>query len=189
MSTAFAWDAAFDTMSLADLSVLSGISLPALSQYKSGAKPMSSTTHTRVAIAAAAGPDSVILAHGLSSFPSMGAVVKKEHSPDPSWCISVLAQGIQQAATHLTSDSDIEAFHNMPVHIAHPGWRALLHGAALLSWQQFKSGKPWWVQVIGPQAPWSPFDHGKYFSEVWKSTPVALKQMNVVIGDGLVKAL
>lgn len=189
MLTASAWTKDMNTMPLSDLSALSGISLPALSQYKSGAKPMSASTATKVAVAAAAGPDSVILAHGLSSFPAMGSIVKKEHETDPSWCISVLAQGIQQAKTHLATDADIDAFHNKPVHIASPQWNALLHAAATISWQQFKPGAPWWVELTPLPEPWSPVDHGKYLSLVWLATPILLREMNLIVGNGLTGAV
>lgn len=181
--------AVFDTMPLSDLSVLSGIPLPHLSQYKSGVKQMSVDTIKKVIVAAAAGPDSVILQHGLTSFPVMGAIIKSDHEEDPSWCVSLLARGIQQAASHLASDADIEAFHNKPVHIAHPGWQALVSGAAVLSWQQFKPGMPWWVQPSALTQPWSPFDYGTSFAQVWMTTPIVLKEMNVIVGNGLMKAV
>lgn len=189
MLTTADWTEDMNTMPLSDLAVLSGVSLPALSQYKSGAKKMSEDTATKIKAAAAAGPDSVILAHGLSSFPAMGSVIKKDHAVDPSWCISVLAQGIQQAKGHLSTDADIEAFHNKPVHVASPQWNALLSAAAVISWQQFKPGVPWWVEMMPLAEPWSPIDHGKYLSQVWLSTPILLKEMNLIIGNGLTKAV
>lgn len=189
VSTLAHWAPEFDAVSLSDLSTLSGIALPALSQYKAGVKPMSARTSRRLAVAAAAGSQSVLLRHGLSSFPVMGAVLKRDLAADPSWCLSVLAQGLQQATTHLASDADIEAFHNQPVHISAPGWSALLSAVATLSWQRFKPGKPWWVDLRPLPEPWSPVDQGRYLSQVWKKTPALLQQMNVIIGDGVLKAL
>ncbi|HZL81031.1 MAG TPA: hypothetical protein VFC06_03705 [Demequina sp.] len=183
------WTESMNTMPLSDLAVLSGVSLPALSQYKSGTKPMTEATAMKIAVAAAAGPDSVILAHGLSSFPAMGAVIKREHEADPSWCVSVLAQGIQQAKSHLVTDADIEAFHNKPVHVASPQWNALLHAAAVISWQQFKPGKPWWAELVPLSEPWSPIDHGKYVAQVWLATPILLREMNLIVGNGLTGAV
>jgi len=190
MATALAhWAPEFDAVSLSDLSTLSGVALPALSQYKSGVKPMNEHTFHRVAVASAAGPQSVLLKHGLSSFPVMGAVIKRDFATDPSWCLSVLAQGLQQATIHLVSGADIEAFHNQPVRVASPGWTALLSAVATLSWQRFKPGKPWWVDLRPLPEPWSPVDQGKYLSHVWKKTPALLQQMNVIIGDGVLKAV
>lgn len=171
--------------SLSDIAFLTGMSLPALSQYTSGAKKPSPATERRIAEASAVTKDSVLLRGRVPGFPQLAVAFARDDLTAVEK-IAEMSRTFQQAAALGLDDAEYTAFHGAPVRIADPGWEALLHGAAEMSWRRrFPDRELWWVKPSRLRGWWSPTPLSpRRFQSVFLDAPNALLHRRVVVPRG-----
>lgn len=178
------------SLGLADVSFLTGISAPALSRYSSGAKRASDSTARRISEASAVPADSVLLRARVPGFPRL-AIAFNDDRLSPVERIAEMSRTFQQAGELDLAEDEFIAYHGRPPRIADPGWEALLHGVAEMSWRRRHPERDlWWVRPSRLKGWWTPVPvTPRRFHSAFLESPAPLLERRVVIPRGDLEAV